>query len=93
MLNKFVRVYKLVFDKKIYIEFLYGNLVGREVLKVKGLSIGYEVFLVEFIEFIVRKGEKVVIIGKNGVGKLIMIKILMGIILLFEGSFDWIDNI
>lgn len=92
MLNKLVRVHKPVLDKKIHIEFLYGNSVGREVLKVKDLSIGYEAPLVEPIEFIVRKGEKVAITGKNGVGKSTMIKTLMGIIPPIEGSFDWIDN-
>jgi len=92
MLSKLKRVHKPIADKKIHIEFLPGISTGREVLKVSGLSIGYSEPLVEPIEFILSKGEKVAITGKNGVGKSTLIKTLMDVIDPLDGTFTWIDT-
>ncbi len=64
--------------------------IGNEVLEVEGLSKSYgdeKVF--ENISFKLDKGEKIAIIGGNGVGKTTLLKILMGEIEADAGMFKW----
>ncbi|WP_025724654.1 ABC-F family ATP-binding cassette domain-containing protein [Acholeplasma granularum] len=92
MLNKIVRIHKPIENKKIHIEFLYGRSTGRDVLKVDNLIIGYNEPLVEPQEFIITKGDKVVITGKNGIGKSTLIKTITEQIKPLGGTFTWIDT-
>lgn len=41
------------------------------------LKIGYDLFIILFINFEIFKGDYIVIIGLNGVGKIILIKIIV----------------
>lgn len=63
---------------------------GNEVLDIEGLSKSYEgekVF--ENMNFKLSEGEKVAIIGGNGVGKTTLLKILMGEIEADAGVYKW----
>ena len=64
--------------------------IGNEVLEVNELSKSYgdeKVF--EHISFKVNKGDKIALIGTNGVGKTTLLEILMGNLEPDSGSYNW----
>ncbi len=66
---------------------------GKEVLKVDELCIGYENKpLLNPISFTLLKGEKIAILGKNGVGKTTFIKTILNHISPISGNYKWLDN-
>jgi len=64
--------------------------IGNEVLEVQDLSKSYDgekVF--EGLTFKVNKGDKIALIGTNGVGKTTLLEILMGNLEADSGKFNW----
>ncbi|KYJ85837.1 ABC-F family ATP-binding cassette domain-containing protein [Sulfurovum riftiae] len=64
--------------------------IGNEVLEVQDLSKSYgdeKVF--EGLTFKVNKGDKIALIGTNGVGKTTLLEILMGNLEADSGKFNW----
>lgn len=63
---------------------------GKLILRVKGL--GKEFLnkkLFSNLSFEISRGEKVAIIGENGIGKSTLIKILLGNVLQNDGEYEW----
>ena len=61
---------------------------GNDVLTVRGLSKGFDgVTLFQNVDFEVKKGDKVAIIGANGTGKTTLMKILNGLLEPDTGNF------
>ena len=64
--------------------------IGNEVLEVIDLGKSYdEKRVFENLSFKVEKGDKIALIGTNGVGKTTLLEILMEKIAADEGSFKW----
>ncbi len=64
--------------------------IGNEVLEAIGLSKSYETKNVfNDLSFKVEKGDKIALIGTNGVGKTTLLEILMERLPLDAGSFKW----
>lgn len=61
---------------------------GKEVLRVEGLKIGYEHVLSE-VNCLITKGQKVAVIGGNGLGKSTFLKTLVGEIPALGGKFSY----
>lgn len=97
-LEKTERIEKPFHDEKhAKIRFTYAVEPPLEVLKVKNadISVGEGTgrkTLVESIDFEVRRGEKVGIIGDNGIGKSTLLKIIQGL-LPHEGKVRWNTNV
>lgn len=73
-----------------YIKFEQTKPFGREVLKVKDLSKGFDgKKLFDKISFDIFRGDKVAIIGANGVGKTTLLRCLLGEIEPDQGSIKW----
>lgn len=73
-----------------YIKFEQERPFGREVLKVKDMSKSFDgKTLFNKISFDINRGDKVGIIGANGVGKTTLLKCLLGEIEPDEGSIKW----
>lgn len=79
-LDRMVKLEKPQSDPKgIRMNFNKGAESGNEVLSVKNLSMAFgEKKLFEDISFLIKKREKVFIVGSNGCGKSTLIKILLG---------------
>ena len=76
-----------VFRKKASIQFNPAVSSGNDVLEVKGLSMGYgERILFKDINFNIYRGEKVALIGANGIGKSTLFKIIMNEIVPLTGN-------
>lgn len=97
-LEKMERIEKPFHDEKhAKINFTYAVEPPLDVLKVKNadISVGEGAgrkTLVEDISFEVRRGEKVGIIGDNGIGKSTLLKIIQGLIP-HEGTVRWNTNV
>ena len=65
--------------KPVKIQFRQSIPSGNEVLRVNGLAKAFgEKTLFEDVDFLIKKGERVFVIGKNGCGKSTLLKMLVG---------------
>jgi ATPase subunit of ABC transporter with duplicated ATPase domains len=63
---------------------------GQEVLKIKGVKKSFgEKHVLPGVDLLVRRGDKLVIMGPNGIGKSTLLKIVMGELPADEGSVEW----
>ena len=74
-----------------YFNFKQKRTSGKLVLKVEGISKSYEdKKVLNNVNFSVTRGEKIVIIGPNGIGKSTLLKILLNKTLADSGSYEWV---
>ena len=78
---------------KVFIKFPYSGDIGQEILEVDSLVIGYNKPLLQPISFSLRKGEKICVVGKNGIGKTTLVKTLLNIIPSLGGTFKFNDRV
>ena len=80
MLDKMVKLERpKEAPKPVKIKFTQSLQSGNEVLRVAGLSKAFgNKVLFENMDFLIRRGERVFVIGKNGCGKSTLLKMLVG---------------
>lgn len=77
------------FDTRAFkADFSPNRTTGKEVLSVNGLSVGYGAPLFEPLSFKLYKGDKIGIIGGNGLGKSTLLKTIVGALSPLGGSFS-----
>ena len=86
------------YEKPPKIRLEYDIAPPKEVLNVAGceLAVGSadkRRVLIESLDFSVRRGEKVAFVGKNGIGKTSILKMIQGIIPHEKGRVSWTNNI
>ena len=65
--------------RAIRLSFTEGHSSGNEVLRVKGLGMSFgQKKLFDGVDFLLKKGERLFIIGPNGCGKSTLLKLLLG---------------
>ena len=74
---------------KVFINFPYSGDIGQKILEVNSLVIGYDKPLLEPINLELRKGDKICVVGKNGIGKTTFIKTILNIIPSLGGSYEF----
>ena len=78
MLEKLDKIEKPTEEYRVNIHFPYSKDMGQEALKMEGLLIGYDYPLLPELDYLMKKNERMEIIGKNGIGKSTLIKTLIG---------------
>lgn len=92
MLEKLPRIQAPRSRRTYRFNFPYGRSTGRDVLITEDLTIGYSEPLVDPLSFVIMKGEKVVITGKNGIGKSTLVKTVLDYVPALGGQCQWIDT-
>lgn len=78
----------------IRLRFAYSGESGNEVVNIRSLSAAYgENRLFDNFGTVVRKGERIFLLGENGCGKSTLIKILAGNQRQTSGTYDWGANV
>lgn len=71
-------------------DFEFSRPSAKQVLKAEGLSKSFEdKNIFNNVKLSISRGEKVAIIGVNGIGKSTLIKTLLGKIIADKGEYDW----
>ena len=68
--------------------FLESRTSGKMIFETKQLVIGYDEPLSRPLDFSMERGEKVVLVGANGIGKTTLLKSLLGLIPSLSGSVE-----
>ena len=84
----------VTYEKKAKIRFEYDYEPPLDVLAVKGITVAAgDKVLAENISFNVRRGDKIGIVGPNGIGKSTLLKIIRKDIRTPKGSVEWNKNV
>lgn len=84
----------VTYEKKAKIKFEYDYEPPTELLKVRDIEIrAGEKLLAENISFEVRRGDKIGIVGANGIGKSTLLKILQKKLPTSKGVIEWNKNV
>lgn len=76
-------------NKKIKLNFNFQRNTGNIVLEINDLAIGYDKAFLTKINFLIKKGEKVAILGPNGTGKSTLLKTINQTIPQLDGKIKY----
>lgn len=95
MLEKIERMERpITLDEKASFSFTINRQSGNDVLETKQLTIGYDdKFLAQSINLTIQRGERVALIGPNGIGKSTLLKTINGTIPCYQGSIQLGTNV
>ncbi len=80
-------------DAKINVRIPLKQPSGKDVIHLENCSIGYSKPLVKKINLFIRRGQKIAIVGANGLGKSTLIKTIIGQIPILEGQINTGHNV
>jgi len=75
-----------------YIRFEQNKVLHRLAVTVEHLSKGYDAPVINDFSAMIEAGEKIAIVGANGVGKTTLLRLLAGDLAADKGSVKWSDN-
>lgn len=73
--------------------FKYGKTPGRFLFETKDLVIGYDEPLSKPITVSIERGQKIALVGANGIGKTTLLKSILGLIPALEGTCELGENL
>lgn len=73
--------------------FKYGKTPGRFLFETKDLVIGYDEPLSKLITVSMERGQKIALVGANGIGKTTLLKSILGLIPALEGTCELGENL
>lgn len=81
-------------EGKVHFAFPFSHDIGEKLLEIKNLEIGYNKKpLLPELSLLIKRGEKVAVLGQNGVGKTTFLKTILGMIPPISGTYQWLDGI
>lgn len=92
MLQKMERLQPKEKHRHYAFTFLESSPTGEKVCEIKDLVIGYDEPLIEPLNLTIRKQEKWVITGENGIGKTTLVRTLLNELQSLQGSISWINT-
>ncbi|MFD2445579.1 ABC-F family ATP-binding cassette domain-containing protein [Bacillus sp. CGMCC 1.16607] len=92
-LSKIDRIDKPEAAAKPKFSFAISEKPASLIVEAKQLEVGYETSLLPPFQFKLKRGEKVAIIGHNGIGKSTMLKTIIGELTPFNGSVSFGQNV
>lgn len=93
-LNRIKRLEKPTLDsKKMNMELEEGKRVSNRVIEMENVAKRYDYLLFKNVNMLIRRGEHVAIIGDNGTGKSTLLKMILGMTSLDEGSIKTANNL
>ena len=73
--------------------FKVGRTPGKFIFETKGLVIGYDSPLSKPLDLAMERGQKIALIGANGIGKTTLLKSILGLIQPLSGSVEQGENL
>ena len=73
--------------------FKVGRTPGKRIFETKGLVIGYDTPLSKPLDLYMERGQKIALVGANGIGKTTLLKSILGLIPALEGEVELGDNL
>ena len=73
--------------------FQLGRTPGKFIFETKGLVIGYDSPLSKPLDLAMERGQKIALVGANGIGKTTLLKSLLGLIPPLEGKVELGENL
>jgi ATPase subunit of ABC transporter with duplicated ATPase domains len=92
-LEKIDRIEKPDYTPKPRFSFKVSERPASLIVEGVGLAVGYETELLPPFDFTLRRGDKVAIIGHNGIGKTTMLKTIIGELSPFNGRVSFGQNV
>lgn len=87
-------VIELVMEKpKPEFNFRYGRTPGKMLFETHDLVIGYDEPLSKPLNFFMERGQKIALVGTNGIGKTTLLKSMLGLIPALSGSCERGENL
>lgn len=94
MLDRMEKIEKpKINNNSIKISFDFDENSGNDILMVRDLSLSFDRQIFQNVSFDVLKGERIAILGPNGIGKTSLLKIIMGKIDNFSGNVNFGSNV
>jgi len=75
-----------------YIRFELAKVMHRQAVEIEGISKAYDRLVIPNYSAMVEAGEKIAIIGANGVGKTTLLRMLAGDLAPDRGTIKWSEN-
>ena len=84
----------VIYEKTAKIKFEYDITPPLDILKVKDIDVTVgNRRLVDSVSFSVRRGDKIGIVGSNGIGKSTLLKVIQRFLPVHRGGIEWADNV
>ena len=92
-LDKMERIELAAEKPKPEFRFKVGRTAGKHIFETHGLVIGYDSPLSKPLDLSMERGQKIALVGANGIGKTTLLKSILGLIPALEGDVKLGDNL